>query len=237
MLSVLPPVYIPKSFRSNLLGTGMEISDEDLRMAEAARVEKEKHERELMEAIPLDTKVKDELVSRTTMILAASVYLATNDLWEVSRQVALPRYQIERWTQEDWWPQAMELARFKQGERLDTNLSKVIDRTMEAINDRLEVGDVKVLADGTVVRVPAKLKDLRDLMQMAIDKRKVVRDSQKSGTMSDDEMLDRLADRLTKMGSIKSSIESSARRVDGHHHSREAGENVLVPDVHEGAAN
>lgn len=61
-------------------------------------------------------------------------------------------------------------------QELDTKLSKIIERSLDAVNERIEGGEfVLDSKTGTVKRIPVKLKDVHRVAVDLLDKRDVLR--------------------------------------------------------------
>jgi hypothetical protein len=87
-------------------------------------------------------------------------YMALGNARLVSELTKVPYITLMGWKKEPWWAELIEeVRRTRQGE-LNTKLSKIVDKSLSVIEDRLENGDI-ILNNktGDLIRKPVSLRD------------------------------------------------------------------------------
>ena len=106
---------------------------------------------------------------------------------------------MQYWQQSEWWKPALFLVRERMDEELDARLTGIIDRSLSAMEDRLENGDEKLTKAGERVRVAVSFKDLSiGGVAVPFDKRALGRGDPTSRieTVSDADRLRKLQDQF-----------------------------------------
>ena len=102
-------------------------------------------------------------------------YLATGSYALAAAISKVPEDTVRRWCRQDWW-KSMEID-IKAGEdiELSKRLKTVVDKSLDAVIDRLESGDpVYNSRTGEIVRVPVKARDAIRALDSAVDKRQIL---------------------------------------------------------------
>lgn len=100
-------------------------------------------------------------------------------------------YQLCRmWKQEPWWQELVDEVKASRTRQLDDKLSKIVDKSLAAIEDRLEHGDFYWnKSSGTIERKPVALKEVtkvandlltRQAVLQKLEQEKVVHKEEKS---------------------------------------------------------
>jgi hypothetical protein len=128
---------------------------------------------------------------------AITTWLATGNLAETARIINVPERTVKSWRYEtDWWDQIVQEIQSGEGQKLDNKMSKIIDKTLEKLVDRIEEGDFQYdQKTGRMVKVPIKARDLERITSGLFDKRQLIR---KQPTNIKQEDLNN-ADRLLKL--------------------------------------
>ncbi len=105
---------------------------------------------------------------------AVVTYLAVGKLPLVSAVVDVPVATLRQWRTMPWWKEIEQEIRREDEYELDTKLSKIIDKSLDAVAERIENGEFK-LVNGKVLRVPASLKDVHRVSVDLVDKRNLIR--------------------------------------------------------------
>ena len=83
---------------------------------------------------------------------------------------------MAKWKASDWWRDAVTKVQEEDNVQLDAKLSKVLEKSLDAVNDRIENGDyIYNMKTGKLNRVPAKLKDVHRVTSDLIDRRHLLR--------------------------------------------------------------
>lgn len=94
----------------------------------------------------------------------------------VSATTGVPVETIRTWKKMPWWKEIEQQIKDEDNQELDTKFSKIIRRTLDTIEDRLENGNFQLdPKTGRVLRVPVNLRDSHRVLTDLVDKRKVIR--------------------------------------------------------------
>lgn len=93
-------------------------------------------------------------------IEAVTKYLALGNLALTAALTGVPPDTLKRWKAEGWWKEMEREVRASRRIEQDSKLSKIVDRALDTISDRLENGEVVMNpANGELVRRPVSLRD------------------------------------------------------------------------------
>ena len=123
-------------------------------------------------------------------------YLALGKAPMVEAVTGVPSQTIRIWKMQQWWKDLVKEIQMSEDQELDGKLSKVIDRSIDVINDRLASGDfILDSRTGTIKRVPVKMRDAHKVTTDLLDKRNVLRGKPTSITerISTEDVLKKLA--------------------------------------------
>lgn len=115
----------------------MELSDKALRMSRVGMNHEHKHK------WPVEKRI--EVVTKT---------LALGNMRLVSELTGVSYQLIREWKQEPWWPEIVAEIRASRTSALDTKLSKLVDKSLETVADRLEYGNLFMNKKGELERKP-----------------------------------------------------------------------------------
>jgi hypothetical protein len=137
---------------------------------------------------------------------AVKTWLATGNLTLTAAMINVPHTTLKLWRQSDWWQEMLENLREQDNIELDSKLTKILEKSMEAMEDRIKDGDYEFdRKTGSLRRVPVKLKDVHKVTSDLIDKRQVLRKQPTSiteqQTTTDDRLL-KLAEQFAAMAGI-----------------------------------
>jgi hypothetical protein len=87
-------------------------------------------------------------------------YMALGNFRLVSELTGVTYRTLMNWRKEDWWAELVEEIRNTRKTELNSKLSKIVDKSLEVIQDRLENGDI-ILNNktGELMRKEISLKD------------------------------------------------------------------------------
>ena len=107
---------------------------------------------------------------------AVTTYLATGNMAETSRLINVPKGTIDKWKTSDWWKDLIEEIQSGEGQKQDNKMSKVIDKALDTLVERIESGDYQYdQKTGRLVKVPLKARDLERVASGLFDKRQLIR--------------------------------------------------------------
>jgi len=137
---------------------------------------------------------------------AACVFAVSGNSRRTAELTKIPEATIRSWKQTAWWNEAMQRIIVEQDEELGTDLTKLINKAVVAIEDRIENGDsVYDSKRGTLVRKPVSAKDLAVVSAITIDKRQLLRGqpTERVEKISVDDTLKTLQDEFRKFSKAK----------------------------------
>jgi len=146
-----------------------------------------------------------------------TTWLATKSPTLTSQQCNIPIQTIETWKRQDWWKDRVAEIQTQDYEKLDSKLSNVIDKALDAVMDRLEGGEYQYdIITKKIKRVPAKLRDVNTTLNQIIDKRQLIRKMPTKivEQQSTANQLKKLAEQFTQFVSGKVAVESFNNLVD-----------------------
>lgn len=108
---------------------------------------------------------------------AVTTYLATGSIAETSRIINVPYRTVQSWKLEsEWWPKVVEEIQSGENQKIDQKMSRIIDKTLEKLVERIEDGDYMYdQKTGRMVKVPIKARDLERITSGLFDKRQLIR--------------------------------------------------------------
>lgn len=128
-------------------------------------------------------------------------YLALGNMKMVSALTDVPYDLLRKWKTQPWWDEMVREIRATQNIEMDTKLSDIVQKTLDAVNDRIVNGDyVYDQKTGEIKRRPAALRDIHRVAVDLLAKREFLRDKveskgeHQSGSVEDHLKL--LADRM-----------------------------------------
>lgn len=105
-----------------------------------------------------------------------TTYLALGKIPMVEAVTGVNRHTIRQWKLQPWWREMVEQIQTESDQELDAKLSKIIERSLDAVNDRIENGDfIFDPKTGSIKRSPVKLRDVHRVSVDLLDKRDLIR--------------------------------------------------------------
>lgn len=130
---------------------------------------------------------------------AASIYAVTGSVHKASELTGVPLHTIKSWRQTDEFKALLNEVWTENNEKIDARFTAIIEKSLEAIIDRLDNGDHRLTAKGTVVRVPIGAKELSLVQAINVDKRQLLRGLPTSRTDAADQGTGKAVDRLERL--------------------------------------
>jgi hypothetical protein len=155
-------------------------------------------------------------------------WLVLGNLKQVSALTGVSYDLIRHWRGEQWWPELEAEIRQAQNIEMDTKLSKIVEKSLAAVDDRVENGDfIYDQKSGKVVRKPVALRDVHRVAVDLIDRQEVLRKGQKDrgevSKVSVDEHLKMLANQMAQWFEPKKAPVVLEEVEDAIYEEREAG--------------
>jgi hypothetical protein len=139
-----------------------------------------------------------------------AVYLQNGSLRETEAKTGVPAATLEKWRKDSWWPDLVNQIKTADATKLDNKLSRIIAKSLDVVEDRLENGDLVMNnKTGELVRRPVPLREASkaasELMQRQHQNNKLLVDNTiREQTI--DETLKFLAGEFAKMVNKKPEI-------------------------------
>lgn len=108
------------------------------------------------------------------VVHSIATYLALGTAKALQEQTGTSYDQLAAWKAAGWYPKIVDMLRAEQDAKLDAKLSDVIDKSLDAVIDRLENGDYQFTKLG-LARVPISASVATKLLGTVYDKRQLVR--------------------------------------------------------------
>lgn len=145
--------------------------------------------------------------SDSQKIEAVTTWLATGNLALTAATLNIPETTMRRWKALPWWIQMVEDIRSEENLQLDAKLSKVVDKSVEALLDRVEHGDFQLdQKTGRMVRKPISARDASTVTRDMIDRRELLQGKkvqQTNDSRNVNERLLKLAEEFSKFSRTK----------------------------------
>jgi len=105
-------------------------------------------------------KIEGQNYTWEAKIDAVTKYMALGNFRLVSELNKIPYRTLMAWRKEPWWAELVEEIKKTRQTELNTKLSKIVDKSLAVIEDRLDHGDfVLNNKTGEVVRKPVSIKE------------------------------------------------------------------------------
>ena len=109
-------------------------------------------------------------------IEVVSQYLVLGNMKMVAALTGVNHSLIRQWKEQPWWKDLENEIRTTQNIEMDTKLSKIVDKSLDAVLDRVEHGDfIYDQKSGEIRRKPAALRDIHRVSVDMISKRELLR--------------------------------------------------------------
>lgn len=101
-----------------------------------------------------------------------TTFLATGSQAHTSAITGIPEQTIRSWRKQEWWAERTKEFKSDNTLVLDNKLTKIMDKALDAVVDRIENGEFMYdPRTGEIRRVPAKLRDVQKVASDMIDKK------------------------------------------------------------------
>ncbi len=128
----------------------------------------------------LETLVKEHEVNTSwpmeVKIGVVTRYLAIGNMSLVAASTGLDHQMLRNWKTQPWWKEVEAQVRATENLQLDTKISKIVDKSLDAVLDRVENGDfIYDNKTGDIKRKPANMRDIAKVSTEMISKRELLR--------------------------------------------------------------
>lgn len=131
--------------------------------------------------------------SDTQRIELVTTWLATGNLALSAATLGIPEVTARKWKASDWWKQIVEDLRQEENISLDAKLSKVVQKSVEQLLDRVEGGDYQYdQKTGQLVRKPISARDAAKITSDMLERRDILQGKKEQVSDSTKKVEDRL---------------------------------------------
>ena len=114
--------------------------------------------------------------SKAARINAVAQYLVLGNMSLVSATTGIGHQLLRSWKQQPWWKEVEGQIRSTENLQMDTKLSKIVDKSLDGVLDRIEHGEFFYdQKSGQVKRKPASLRDVARVSVDILTKRELLR--------------------------------------------------------------
>ena len=145
--------------------------------------------------------------SDTQRIELVTTWLATGNLALTAATLGIPEVTARRWKAMPWFKQLVTDIRDQENLALDAKLSKVVNKSVDALLDRVENGDFQFdQRVGKFVRKPISARDASNVTRDMIDRRTLLQGQKEPVQNNERQMTERLlklAEEFSKFSRMK----------------------------------
>lgn len=159
-------------------------------------------------------------------------YLMLGNAAMTARVLKIPEDTVYRWRKSAWWKEIEGELRVQDELQLSARLQKVVAKSMDAVEERLENGDyVYNQKTGEMRRKPVSMRDAHKVSMDLIDKRHLI-NNRNAPTASEEQMNDKLAKMMIQFANFAKGQLDKNNTIDVQDVTivEDANENEMVQD-------
>jgi len=142
-----------------------------------------------------------QLSDMSWQLRAVQLFSQTGNLAQVARELEMTIYELQKLTRTAWWMEELALLRREEMALTNVTLTRLLDKTLVALEDRLDNGDAVLTLTGKEM-VPLDAKTLIRIADVVFDKRQLVRNLP-TVIDGDSSKLASLAEKLARLGQAR----------------------------------
>lgn len=153
-----------------------------------------------------DLKAAGKWWSESQKIEAVTTWLALGSIPLTAAATSIPKDTLARWRYTDWWKELVLQIRSEETLALDGRLSKIVDKALSVVEDRLDKGNHQYdPKTGELIRVPVNLRDSMKATADLMDRREILRKQpqQQQIEKTVDDRLAKLAEEFARFAKAK----------------------------------
>jgi transposase-like protein len=146
--------------------------------------------------------------SDSQKIEAVTTYLMVGSLTMVASMLKIGINTLKFWKKSEWWKEIEQELRVQEDLQLSKRLQKIVTKSLDVVEDRLESGDfVYDQKSGQMRRKPVNMRDAAKVMQDFSDKRELLIDRHIANeSVTQDKIDNTLKDLAEKFAQIASQV-------------------------------
>ena len=103
-------------------------------------------------------------------------YLSTGNLRLTAALHGISYNTVQRWKRYPWWEEMIQEIHASQTIKTNSSLSKIVDKTIDHMNDRLDNGDpILDSKTGKILRIPPKLRDVKSVAKDLLEQQRYLK--------------------------------------------------------------
>ena len=107
---------------------------------------------------------------------AVCLWVSGLNLTKVAVELNVPVETVRDWRTSKWWKDIAEDLQSEDAQHLDAKITKILDKSLETVMDRLENGEyIYDQRTGKIRQTPVKLRDANMAFNTLMDKRQLIR--------------------------------------------------------------
>jgi hypothetical protein len=107
---------------------------------------------------------------------AVCYYVSGIPISQIAVEMNIPVATLRTWRTKPWWDDIVKDIQSEDKQKLDAKLTKILDKSLETVMDRLADGEyIYDQKTGKVKRTPVKLRDATVAFNTIMDKRQLIR--------------------------------------------------------------
>ena len=138
---------------------------------------------------------------------AVARYMLLGNMRVVSEQVGVTYNQLVEWKRSPWWPEMVETIRRQKKGKTNQSITKIIEQSLDVIEDRLENGDfIMNNKTGEIVRKPVGVKEATTIAHQLLQRQQAIEELEAKLSSNEDtvqETLSLLAKEFQKWNKTK----------------------------------
>jgi len=164
-----------------------------------------------------------------TKVMVVTQYLALGKAPLVEALTGVPRQTIRLWKTQPWWGELVQEIQSEESQERDNKLTKIIDKSLDLLNDRLENGDtIYNSKTGDILRIPVKMRDISRVTVDMLQRQENIREKPYV-KMNEEASSDRLLKLAEQFATFAAAFNQNQEKqvkgetIDALHDEREAG--------------
>ena len=165
-----------------------------------------------------DRRYKKSIWTQNQRLQAVSTYLMLGSLTETAIVTGIPLPTLKTWKVMDWFKEYSLQLQAEDVQQMDSNLKRVVDKALKAVEDRLDLGDAQFdQKTGKITRIPVKAHVALKISTELLTKQQKLKDSpiKEEVEKTIDDRLLKLSEEFARFAAIKSNmIDVSAKVIE-----------------------
>lgn len=145
--------------------------------------------------------------SDSQKVEAVTTYLILGSLKLTAGTLKIPHDTLKTWKKTEWWKEIEQDLRIQEDLQVSNRLKKIVEKTFDVVEDRLEHGDFFMDNKGNLKRKPVSMKDAHKVAMDFSNRREELIDRHvQNESISTDKIETKLADLAKEFARIASQV-------------------------------